>query len=468
MTTTSTGSPRIGRRFTVLWAGQTASLLGSNVSAAGVSIAAYVETGSVWWLSVLYLAVRLPGLLLASWAGALVDRSDRRTVLVVADLAAGIATFAALGLLAAGQLDLWHLVVVAVVAATASAFQEPAYLSALPLLVPRDAIDRAQGMLQIGPALGLLAGPAIAGVLLGTGGIGAVLLFDAATFIVAVLAAARTPVPRPDDTATGHTTVDVRGLRATWRSLTGRTRGLRHLLVYAGTLNLVLSMVNVLLFALLVPLAGETGAGLLLSAGGVAMLATAATLSARGVPARRVATLVAGTAALGLGAVLMGLRPNTAVVALGLMLTLAGAAVATAAAGTLFQTEVAASMQGRLTALRRVSAEALMPVSVLAVAPLTEHLAAPSMAPGGALAATVGRVLGTGHGRGAALLFVLVGLAVLAVSAGMARDRGLRVLDRAAAPAPQPASAPDPQPAAAPDPQPAAGSAASHAVAVPR
>ncbi len=441
MTSTSshaaTETPGVGRRFTVLWAGQTASLLGSNVSAAGVSIAAFLETGSVWWLSVLYLAIRLPGLLLASRAGELVDRTDRRTVLVVADTAAGLATGAALVLLAMGQLDLWHLVVVAVVGATAGAFQEPAYLSALPLLVTRDAIGRAQGMLQIGPALGVLAGPAIAGLLVGLGGIGAVLAFDAVTFVLAVGAAAVTPVPSPDeeaaaDTATGRAPVDVTGLRATWRSLTGRQRGLRHVLVYAGALNLVLSVVNVLVFALLLPVAGEAGAGLLLSVGGGAMLVTAGVLSARGVPERRVRTLAAATIAIGIGAVLVGLRPAPSLIAVGLMVTLAGAAVATTAAGTLFQTEVAASRQGRLAALRRVSAEALVPVTALGVAPLTERLAAPAMQPDGLLAGTVGTVLGTGPGRGAALLFVLVGLAVVLIGTAMTRDRTLAVLDRAA------------------------------------
>jgi hypothetical protein len=129
----------------------------------------------------------------------------------------------------------------------------------------------------------------------------------------------------------------------------------------------------------------------------------------------------------------------------------AGAAVATTAAGTLFHTEVAASMQGRLAALRRVSAEALVPVAVLGVAPLTEHLAAPAMQPGGALAGTLGTVIGTGDGRGAALLFLLVGLVVVAIGTAMWRDRTLTVLDRAVAPdvGPRPAGATAPRAAPA-------------------
>lgn len=425
----------LGRPFTVLWAGQSASLLGTNVSAAGVSIAAFVQTGSVWWLSILYLAVRLPGLLVASHAGDLVDRSDRRRVLVVADTAAGVATAIAIVLLLTGRLELWHLVVVAVVGSAANAYQEPAYASALPLLVPRPAIPRAHGLLQLAPAVGLLAGPAIAGALVGLGGIGAVLAFDAVTFLLAVAAttAVRIPAPTPAaidaNAAPSGAAVTARGLRATWRSLTGRLEGLRHLLLFAAALNVVLAVVNVLLFALLVPLAGEAGAGLLLSLGGLAMLVSAAAVSARGVPTRRVRALSLTTVAVGGGIALTGLRPSPVVVGVGLAVTLGGAALLSAIAGTLFQTEVAADRQGRLSSLRRVVPEALMPLAVLGVAPLAQRLAEPAMSPTGALANSVGNVLGTGPGRGVALLFVVVGVVVAALGVALGRDRTLRRLD---------------------------------------
>lgn len=422
--------PPLGRPFTMLWAGQTASLVGNDVSAAGVSIAAYVQTGSVWWLSVLYLAVRIPALLTAAHAGHLVDRSDRRRVLLVADAAAGVTTVAALGLLLLGHLELWHLVVVAVVGSTANGYQQPAYLSALPVLVSQDAIGRANGMLQLSPALGLLAGPALAGLLLGLGDIGAVLAFDAATFVLAAVITAVVRIPPVASVDDPRPDLEIRGLRAMWRSLDGRLRGLRHLLVYAGALNLVISVVNVLLFALIVPLAGETGAGLLLSVGGCAMLVTAAVVSTRGVPPRRVRTVALGVAAVGIGAVVCGLQPSVVLVGIGLVVVLSGAAVLTAAAGTIYQTEVPAELQGRLAALRRVTAEALAPVAVLAIAPVAERLAEPAMQTGGALAATVGIVLGTGPGRGVALLFVGVGVVVIGLAVSIARDRTLAGLDR--------------------------------------
>jgi hypothetical protein len=101
----------------------------------------------------------------------------------------------------------------------------------------------------------------------------------------------------------------------------------------------------------------------------------------------------------------------------------------TTAAGTLFQTEVAVDRQGRLSSLRRVAAEALVPLVVLGVAPLTERLAEPAMQPDGALATTVGTILGTGPGRGVGLLFVAVGAVVMTIGVALARNRTLAVLD---------------------------------------
>lgn len=143
-----------------------------------------------------------------------------------------------------------------------------------------------------------------------------------------------------------------------------------------------------------------------------------------------------GIMTAGAGITLCGLRPSIPLVALGLVVMLAGAALLTSAAGTLYQTEVPRRLQGRLSALRRVTAEGLLPVAVLAVAPVAEGLAEPAMAEGGALAGTVGVALGTGPGRGIALLFVLVGLSVIVLGLALGRDRVLARLDRREEPRP--------------------------------
>lgn len=439
-TMTNTTTPRTNvmprgdgeRRFRLLAIGQITSMLGTHVSAVGVSIVAFIETGSVWWLSVIYLASRVPALLVGANAGALADRVDRRRILLAADSMAGIATMGAAALHIAGTLELWHLVVLAVVGSIANAYQDPAFQAAVPTLVPTDRLDRANGLLQLGPAIGALGGPALAGVLVAFAGIGGVLVLDLVTFGAAIVATLLVRFPSPSSDPAPRTSMWAT-LRSSWAYLDGPRRGLRRLVLASTAANLVLSMVNVLLLAALIPLVGEAGTGAILSLGGVAMLTASALVSARGLPTRRIPVIAKSFAAVGVGLVLIGVRANGVSVAIGMMITLAAVPVLTAAAQTIHQATVDASWQGRLAALRRVTAEALVPVGVLVVAPLVESLAEPAMAVEGPLAGSAGLLLGVGEGRGVGLIMVTVGLIVMCIAWWIGRDHLVNELDDLAA-----------------------------------
>ena len=87
--------------------------------------------------------------------------------------------------------------------------------------------------------------------------------------------------------------------------------------------------------------------------------------------------------------------------------------VVSSCAQAIWQTKVPADMQGRVFAVRRMVALVSPPVAALVAGPLADRYFEPWMAPGGALAGTVGRVMGTGPGRGIALLLVVLGTVIL-------------------------------------------------------
>lgn len=414
--------------FRVLAAGQLTSMLGTSVTGVGVSIVAFLETGSVWWLSIIYLATRVPALLFSTHAGAIADRLDRRHVLLAADSVAGLATAVAVAMHLGGVLQLWHLVALALIGSVANAYQEPAFQGAVPMLVPSDRLDRANGLLQLGPAIGMLAGPALAGALVAWAGIGGVLALDLVTFVVALTSTLLVSIP-PTDGEPAPQISTWAGVRASWAHLDGQFVGLRRLLVANTVANLVLSVVNVLLLALLIPLAGEDGTGVLLSMGGLVMLGTSTLVSAVGLPVRRIPVLGGALAVLGVGLVLIGLRADVVLVSIGVFVTLGVAPVIGAASQTLYQATIEAAWQGRIAALRRVASEALVPIGVLVAAPLVETVAEPAMQEGGSLASTFGRVLGVGPQRGVGLVVVTAGLVLVVVGVVVARDRRANDID---------------------------------------
>lgn len=189
------------KTFVTVWAGQVVSQVGSAMVSFALAIYVFQSSGSATQLSMVLLAASVPGLLIAPIAGAWVDRLDRRTVMAVAGTIAGLSSVSLLVVARQSELTLGPIVGVALALSFTGAFQEPAYRASIVTLVPKDNLGRANGMIEMGPALGTLFAPAFAGAILLTAGIEVVLLVDVITFLVAVaaLALVRFPQLRPSD-----------------------------------------------------------------------------------------------------------------------------------------------------------------------------------------------------------------------------------------------------------------------------
>lgn len=421
-------SPMTLRTFLTVWAGQLVSITGTTLTGFGLQVWVYLETGSVTRLAMVSLAFALPSVLLSPVAGALVDRWDRRLTMLGADLLAGITTLVLAALYFTGHLQIWHLYLLIGIGALGNAFQAPAWMAAIPLLVPKKHLGRANGLVQVNDAVGLVAAPAIAGAMLATVGLGAVLLADVATFVVAVatLVAVRFPAtPRGEHAATGSLRADI---AAGWHYLRQRGGLLWLLVIYAGV-NFVLAFVDTLLIPLVVSFASEAAAGGILSAAGVGMLAGSLLMSAWGGPRRRrVAWIMGGIAVGGLCVIAAGLRASLPVIAAGSVLLMLGTPVVNTASQVIWQLKVAPEMQGRVFALRRMVSQAAFPLGIVLSGPLADGVFEPWLAPGGALAGSAGRVIGTGPGRGIAFMFILAGLGtILMAAAGWLHPRVRRL-----------------------------------------
>jgi len=422
-------SAALGRRFLVVWLGQTLSLVGSAVSGVGVAVWVYLETGSAAWLGVLAAMAALPALLSGPFLP-VVDRVPRRTMMLLADTVASVGTAAALVLAAAGRLEVWHLVVAAFVGGVGSAFQFPAFQAAVPLLVEREALGRANGLNQFGPALGVVVGPVIATPLVAWWGIEAVLIVDVATFLVAIVCTASVRLSEPDTTTTDGTDDD-----GSWRSVVAFLRSdgrpLVVLLVVMAVTNFVLAFFNVAVVSLATILGGAAKAGIALGAGGLAMLVGSIVLGSRGVARRRVRTFAVALALTGVGCVIASLRAEFVVLVAGVVVALGMVPAVNAAVSTIYHEWVPPRMQGRVFGLRAVVGRGLEPLGAVTAGFLIASVAEPAMADGRVGSETLGRIIGTGSERGAAAVLAAVGVALVAIGVWLARSRLDGVLDAA-------------------------------------
>lgn len=431
------------RTFLVVWAGQVVSVVGSGLTSFALGIWTLQETGSVTPFAMVTLSITLPAILIAPFAGPLVDRWDRRVTMLAADLVAGLATAGVALLFLTSNLQLWHVYVNAVIISIASAFQEPSYMAALPTLVPRERLSKANGLVQLGQGIGTLLSPAIAGVLLAGGGLGVVMLVDFATFLLAVgtLAVVRFPrVAAPSAEKAGFAKLLAEALDG-WRYLRAK-RGMQALLYIFAGVNFLLSIVMVLYIPLILSFTTEQVLGFAVSAAGVGMLGGSVLMSAWSGPDRKIDGLLWPIVGGGLAIVLVGSVPSIWPVTIGAFTLMFLIPIANTSSHVLWQTKIPLELQGRIFTVRRVFAQSATPLSYLLAGPLADRIFEPWLAEGGALAGSVGRLVGTGQGRGIGFLFVVLGLATALLSLGGFLYEPVRNLDvnlPDVAQAPQPA-----------------------------
>jgi MFS family permease len=401
------------RTFYLVWFGQMISLIGSSLTSFGLGVWVFQLTGSATQFALIAVAAVLPGIVISPVAGAIIDRYDRRKVMIAADFAAGLSTLAVALLLAAGRLEIWHIYITAMISSGAGAFQGPAWSASITHLVPKTRLERAAGLNSAAQGLAIILGPALAGALIGVVGLPGIIGLDFATFLfaVGVLLFVRFPAYKRTDTHEGPGTF-WHDVRYGWRYLLQR-RGLFALVLYFTFLNFTFALVGELLTPMVLSFATPAELGLVVSSIGVGIMVGSLLMATWGGPKRKMITVFGFGIAQGVALMLMGWRESIALLAGVNFVLLIGNPLINGSIQVLLQRKVAPDVQGRVFAAGRMLAMAAIPVAYLLSGPLADEVFRPLLREGGALAGSVGRIIGVGDGRGMGLMFILAGLLTL-------------------------------------------------------
>ncbi|MFE6867288.1 amino acid adenylation domain-containing protein [Kitasatospora sp. NPDC057692] len=415
------------RDFYLVAAGQTVSLIGSALTSFALGVWAYQRSGRVLDYALISMLAMLPAIVAAPLGGAVADRIDRRRVMLTCDAVSAAATVSLVAALWSGGLRLWQVGLIVGVMSLVTAFRRPAYLAAVAQLVPKPYLVQANGLANLGAGLGTLIAPLAGGALIGLVGLPWVVAVDVATFLVGL--AALLWVRFPDRLFRRREESFGRAVVGGWRFL-ARRRPLLVMIVffmvenYLGTLAVTLTVPSVLGFS------GTTAVGVVTAVGGAGAVAGSLIVALWGGTARRATGMVGFVGGVGLGVVLVGLRPSVTLAAVGALVWWASMSILNAHWLAIIQLKVGPDLQGRVLATNQMLAVAMTPLSFLTAPPLAESFAG-LLNPGGALAGTVGRVLGTGPGRGTGLLLVTCGVLLIVWAALGLRYRPLRYLEDA-------------------------------------
>lgn len=400
--------------FTVIWFGQLISLLGTGMTRFALTIWAYQETGSATALALVAFFSFGPVVLLSPVAGALVDRWNRKLVVMLSDLAAGTTTIILLLLYATGNLQIWHLYVMGALAGAFESFQFPAFSAAMTMMLNKEQYGRANGMMSVAEAASGIVAPILAGILLTLIGIGGVMMIDVITFVFALMAVVVTYIPQPATTDVGAEAQgnlwqeSLFGFRYIWArpSLLGM-----QMMFFLS--NFFGSYSWVLLAPLLLARTGndELILGTVQSALGIGGLLGGVALSLWGGPRRKVHGVLMGMALSSLlGSFVLGIGQSLNVWLVGAFFSMFFIPVLNGSNQAIWQAKVAPDVQGRVFATRRLIAQITAPLAMLTAGPLADRLFEPAMQAGSRWAGLLGWLVGVGPGAGMGLLFVITSL----------------------------------------------------------
>ena len=196
------GPLRRHRDFRLLYIGQGVSFAGSMITYVAIPFQVYELTDSTLMVGLLGIVEIIPLLITALVGGALADAHDRRRMVLLADTALLLLSLVLVANALLDEPQVWLLFVIAAGMSAAGGLQRPSLDAMLPRLVPREELAAASALDGFRGTAGQIAGPAVAGVLIATIGLGATYAVDAATFVVSLAALARMrAVPPPAEAA---------------------------------------------------------------------------------------------------------------------------------------------------------------------------------------------------------------------------------------------------------------------------
>lgn len=192
------------QRFIMIWFGQFVSVIGSTMTQFALAIWIWEQTGTVTPMILTTVFFFAPTIIVGPIAGALVDRLNRKKLMIVSDVMAGISSLAVLLLVSTGNLQVWHLYIVAFLSGAFQSIQVPALMASISTLVPKKSYSRAASLMGLSDNVGQILAPALAGLLYAFVRLDGILLIDFITFIVAVSTMIRIAIPQPEISEDGH------------------------------------------------------------------------------------------------------------------------------------------------------------------------------------------------------------------------------------------------------------------------
>ncbi|WP_099469285.1 MFS transporter [Konateibacter massiliensis] len=396
------------QKFLLLWSGEFISAIGSGLTSFGLGVYVFEQTGRVSSMALVTLLAFMPSLLLSAVAGVLADRYDRRLLMVLGDSLSGAGLVFILICMLRGEAQLWQICVGVTISSIFSSLLEPAYKATITDLLTKEQYTKASGLVQVAGSAKYLISPIIAGFLLAVSDIKLLLVIDICTFFVTV---ASTLVVRSGLASKKSEAAKsfIREFKDGWGAVSEK-RGVLVLVMMASAITFCLGFIQTLSMPLILSFSNSSVLGTVETISASGMLVTSVIIGILSIKKGYVKILSLSLFCAGIFMAVFGLRESTVLIGVSGFLFFAMLPFANTSMDFLIRTNIENELQGRAWGLIGVISQLGYVAAYAVSGVLADYIFTPLLLDNGSLASTVGKITGTGSGRGTGFLIMIAGV----------------------------------------------------------
>ncbi|MBD1558518.1 amino acid adenylation domain-containing protein [Vibrio sp. S9_S30] len=393
--------------FFVIVFGQFMSMLGTGLTAFALGTWVYMQTGSVTEFAYISVFALLPGILVLPLAGALVDRWDRRLILMFSDAISVCGTLFIFFTLWTGELQIWKIYTVVAISSIGQAFQRPAYIATIAQLVPKKYLGRANGLAQLASSTSQVLAVFAGGYLFLEVGLQNVLMLDIAAFCVAFTTLLL--IRFPNRMFKKRELPLVQEIVEGWQYILQRKEMLA-MVVFFAVYNFAFSAIMVLGTPLVLSVGKADLLGQVLAFDGIGQLAGGLIMGIWGGTKLRAHGMIGFTLLTGVSMIVAGIQANSFYLMVGFFGIGMSLALVNAHWQCLIQVKVGLELQGRVIATNQMMSWSMMPLAYFVIGHLAENVVEPFMMSDSPMAHVAVSLFGGSEGRGVGALLATLGL----------------------------------------------------------
>ncbi len=417
------------KNFLVLWIGQLISSIGSGLTSFGLNVYVFEKTESALACSLVTLCAFFPMVFLTPVSGVLADKFSRAKLMLIGDFISALCLGAMFVMICMGIDNVPAICICVFVSSIFAALLDPAYKASITDLLTVEEFSKAGGLVQLASSAKYLISPILAGLIFKFSGIYLILLIDICTLFTTLFTVVYAKKKMEENQKIKDSKVHfVKDIVEGCKELT-QTKGVTVLLTLAIVITFYIGIIETLLKPMLLELTDSSTLGIITSVSAIGMLVSSLFLGVKGIHKGYLKLFSYSFLFMGITIAFVGCTENLILISVVGFLFFLMIPVSNVCLDMLLRCNISKDTQGRAWGLISFVSQLGYIFAYAISGALADYVFNPLLYEDGALADSVGRIVGTGTERGIAFMLVICGISMLIISPFLQCSKNMKQLE---------------------------------------